>query len=567
MDKRTILAIVLSLAVLFTYQIFFVKPPAPPKSAPVQEVKQAENASVVKRPEVSPVAAATKKSVVKQAVVEKEQPPKDIKVETENYTAVFSTRGAALKSFQLKKYKKECTKCAGDIYPAIKNALTGNKQPAKIKDSELIELVTLNENMPYPLALTFPETDASVTASSVYETDSTGLNLTGDTKEQRLTFSRVFNGKIKIEKVFTFSPSNYSITLDVKVSNLTDAPFAAAPYLNWYEYVDPNKKADSYSKEGPVAYVSKSIKRKKSSDITTEVSLGPDVSWGGFENKYFMAVIMPQDPSLTTVNMSRDGGNMISVSLKETKSIIPPNQSGSLKYNLFVGPKDYSLLKKMGISLEEAIEFESVIPGLKWLSIGLLIFLKFLNQFFHNYGITIIVLTILIKILLWPLGTMSYKSMNEMKKIQPQIEALKTKYKDDQAKLGQETMALYRTHKVNPLGGCLPILIQIPVFIGLYNTLLYAIELRQSPFFFWIQDLSAKDPYYITPIVMGATQFIQQKMTPTMGDPMQAKIMLLMPIIFTFIFLNFPSGLVIYWLVNNILSIGQQIYINKKLAA
>jgi YidC/Oxa1 family membrane protein insertase len=263
--------------------------------------------------------------------------------------------------------------------------------------------------------------------------------------------------------------------------------------------------------------------------------------------------------------MSRDNNNMVSVNLKETKSIIPPNQSGSFKYNLFIGPKDYTLLKKQGILLEEAIEFESFIPGLKWLSIGLLMFIKFLYQFISNYGVAIIILTILIKLIFWPLGTISYRSMKEMQKLQPKLNELKEKYKDDQAKIGQETMALYRAHKVNPLSGCLPILIQIPVFIGLYNTLLYAIELRQSPFFWWIQDLSAKDPYYITPIIMGATQFIQQKMTPTVGDPTQAKIMLIMPVVFTFIFLNFPAGLVIYWLLNNILSIGQQIYINKKI--
>jgi len=156
--------------------------------------------------------------------------------------------------------------------------------------------------------------------------------------------------------------------------------------------------------------------------------------------------------------------------------------------------------------------------------------------------------------------------MKEMQKLQPKLVELKEKFKNDQAKLGQETMSLYKAHKVNPLSGCLPMLIQIPVFIGLYNTLLYAIELRHSPLFWWIQDLSAKDPYYITPIIMGATQFIQQKMTPTTGDPMMAKMMLIMPIVFTFIFLNFPSGLVIYWLLNNVLSIGQQIYINKKFA-
>jgi YidC/Oxa1 family membrane protein insertase len=190
--------------------------------------------------------------------------------------------------------------------------------------------------------------------------------------------------------------------------------------------------------------------------------------------------------------------------------------------------------------------------------------LNFLHNYIANYGVAIIILTLLIKIIFWPLGNLSYKSMKEMQNLQPKLAEMREKYKTDQAKLSQETMALYKTHKVNPLGGCLPMIIQIPIFFGLYKALLYSIELRHSPLFWWIQDLSAKDPYYITPIIMGATQFIQQKMTPTMGDPMQAKIMLLMPIVFTFFFLNFPSGLVIYWLFNNVLSIGQQYYINKK---
>jgi len=470
-----------------------------------------------------------------------------------------------LKSFQLKGYQKECTECTDDIYPKIKNFVTGQNQPAKAKSKDLIELVAVNEAMPYPLAITFPETAAEIAADSIYDADVIKLDMKNAKEKQRLVFSRIFNGKIKVEKIFTFNPDNYSIALDVKVSNLTDTPMTQIPHLNWYQYVDPKRAEDSYGHEGPVAYVSKSIKRKKVSDISTDTNLGPDVSWGGFENKYFMALIIPQDPSLTSINMSKDSSNMVSLDIKRTKSIIPPDQSGLFSYALFIGPKDYTLLKKQGISLEEAIEFDSFIPGLKWLSIALLFFVRFLHQYFSNYGVAIIILTILIKIIFWPLGNISYRSMKEMQKLQPKINELKEKYKNDKSKIGQETMAMYRSHKVNPMSGCLPILIQIPVFIGLYNTLLYAIELRHSPFFWWIQDLSAKDPYYITPIIMGATQFIQQKMTPTVGDPMQAKIMLLMPVVFTFIFLNFPAGLVIYWLLNNILSIGQQYYINRKL--
>jgi YidC/Oxa1 family membrane protein insertase len=564
MDKRTILAVVLSLAVLLIYQVFFFKPPLQKQASPAQESKQASIDTAAKSP-VTSVTAAAPKFAAKQTASKKDAAPKDIKVETENYTAIFSTRGAALKSFQLKSYQKECIRCVDDIYPAIKNSLAGTKQPAKSKNKEPIELVAVNESMPYPLAITFPELAPEIAADSIYDADVTNLDVKNSKEKKRLVFSRIFNGKIKVEKIFTFNPDNYSIALDVRLSNLTDSTLTQTPHLNWYEYVDPKQVVDRYSKEGPVAYVSKSIKRKKVSDLSVDTSLGPDISWGGFEKKYFMAVVIPQDPSLTSINMSKDSNNMVSVEMKGTKSVIPPNQSDSLNYSLFIGPKDYTLLKKQGVSLEEAIEFDSFIPGLKWLSIGLLIFIKFLYQYISNYGIAIIILTILIKLIFWPLGNISYKSMKEMQKLQPKLTELKEKYKNDQARIGQETMALYKAHKVNPLSGCLPMLIQIPVFIGLYNTLLYAIELRQSPFFWWIQDLSAKDPYYITPIIMGATQFIQQKMTPSTGDPAMAKMMLIMPIVFTFIFLNFPAGLVIYWLINNILSIGQQIYINKKL--
>jgi len=563
MDKKTILAVVLSLGVLMAYQMFFA--PTPPKqTAPVQESKQASIDTAAK-PTATQATAATPKSGVKMIASKNEAAPKDIKVETENYTAIFSTKGAALKSFQLKGYQKECTECTDDIYPKIKKFFTGQKLPPKEKNKELIEVVTVNESMPYPLAITFPESAAEITADSVYNADVSKLDLQSSKEKQRLVFSRIFSGKIKVEKIFTFNPDNFSIELDVKVTNLTNTPMTQIPHLSWYQYVDPKQEEDSYSHEGPVTYVSKSIKRTKVSDMAADTSFGPDVSWGGFEKKYFMATIIPQDPSLTSINMSKDSNNMVAIDLKRTKSIIPPDQSGLFSYALFIGPKDYTLLKKQGISLEEAIEFDSFIPGLKWLSIALLFFVKFLHQYLSNYGVAIIILTILIKLIFWPLGNISYRSMKEMQKLQPKIEELKEKYKNDKNKIGQETMALYKSHKVNPMSGCLPILIQIPVFIGLYNTLLYAIELRHSPFFWWIQDLSAKDPYYITPIIMGATQFIQQKMTPTVGDPMQAKIMLLMPVVFTFIFLNFPAGLVIYWLLNNVLSIGQQYYINKKL--
>ena len=240
MDKRTILAFVLSLAVLLIYQMFFAKSPVSRQAAPVQVSIQASKKEEAK-PYAATAKAATPKLAAKQTSSKKESAPKNIKVETENYTAIFSTRGAALKSFQLKRYQKECTKCAADIYPVIKNSITGTKQPAKAKSKELIEIVAVNENMPYPLAITFPESSPEIAADSVYDADVTKLDLISAKEKQRLVFSRTFNG-IKIEKIFTFNPNNYSIALDVKVSNLTDTSLTQTPHLNWYEYMDSNRK-------------------------------------------------------------------------------------------------------------------------------------------------------------------------------------------------------------------------------------------------------------------------------------------------------------------------------------
>jgi YidC/Oxa1 family membrane protein insertase len=189
--------------------------------------------------------------------------------------------------------------------------------------------------------------------------------------------------------------------------------------------------------------------------------------------------------------------------------------------------------------------------------------LKFFYGYIPNFGIGIIIITVILKILFFPLTHKSYKSMKDMSKLQPKMVALKEKFRNDKDGLNKAVMELYREHKVNPLGGCLPMIVQIPVFFALYKALMFSIELRHAPFMLWITDLSDKDPYYITPLLMGVTMFIQQKMSPSNMDEMQQKIMLALPVVFTFMFLTFPSGLVLYWLVNNILTIGQQLYINK----
>jgi YidC/Oxa1 family membrane protein insertase len=240
-------------------------------------------------------------------------------------------------------------------------------------------------------------------------------------------------------------------------------------------------------------------------------------------------------------------------------------QSGEqrqLDYLVFIGPKDPELLKAAGHHLDQVVNF----GFFNILAQPLFMVLTFFYGFFKNYGVSIILLTVLIKLLFWPLTHKSYASMKSMQKLQPEMQKLRDKFKNDKERLNKEMMALYKTHSVNPLGGCLPMIVQIPVFFALYQVLLNSIALRHAPFVLWLTDLSAKDPYYITPILMGASMFVQQKMTPTTADPMQAKIFMAMPLIFTFMFLNFPSGLVIYWLVNNLLTILQQYFIHRKAA-
>ncbi|MHB8138734.1 MAG: membrane protein insertase YidC [Smithellaceae bacterium] len=562
MDKRTILAVVLSLAVLLVYQIFFVKPPAPQKVAAPQQSADSIQKDTASTPEsAGKTAAAPTKPAAQTVAAKPEAPSRDIRVETPHYTAVFSTRGASLKSLKLKDYYQDCYECTDDIWPKVKALFTGTKEFAKPKTKDFIELVDVREGMPYPLAVTFPNSTTDVAPDAVFDSASTKLDLINTKEKQQLVFSKR-SGDVKIEKIFTLDPAGYTIGLEVKVHNLTGSPITQIPQINWYQYVDPQKVDDSYGHDGPAVSVGGSIERQDVKKLNSETVLGPNVLWGAFESKYFIASAIPENPSLTNVVLTRDASDMVTVGIKGRKEVIPDGQNSAFSYSIYLGPKQHDLLKTLGVGLESAIDF----GWFKWLAIPALYILNFLYGFVLNYGIAIIILTTIIKIIFWPLGNLSYKSMNEMKKLQPKIEALKEKYKNDQSKIGQETMALYREHKVNPFSGCLPMLIQIPVFFGLYKALMYSIELRHSPLFFWIQDLSAKDPYYITPIIMGATQFITQKMTPAMGDPMQQKIMLFMPIVFTFFFLNFPAGLVIYWLFNNILQIGQQYYINKKLA-
>jgi YidC/Oxa1 family membrane protein insertase len=301
------------------------------------------------------------------------------------------------------------------------------------------------------------------------------------------------------------------------------------------------------------------------------VVLQGKVSWTGFVDNYFMTSVVPVTGNAVTVTL-QGSEKQVRTLISEGIQAIGPNEAKSFAYTLYFGPKKLQILEEAGNELAKSVDFgwfDVLAKPMLWL-------LNFFYQYSGNYGIAIILLTVLIKLVFWPITQKGMNSMKNMQKLQPKIAKLRERYKGDPAQMNQEMMTLYKTYKVNPVGGCLPMLIQIPFFFALYQVLLASIELRHAPFMLWIHDLSAPDrlwigfdiPYLhglpILTLLMGASMYLQQKMTPTTADPMQARIMQFLPIVFTVMFINFASGLVLYWLINNLLSILQQYLINRK---
>jgi YidC/Oxa1 family membrane protein insertase len=274
---------------------------------------------------------------------------------------------------------------------------------------------------------------------------------------------------------------------------------------------------------------------------------------------YFVSAWVPEASLNTEYQTEVLADNTYGIRFVSAPITVNPGETEQVGARLFVGPKLREELKALSQGLDLTVDY----GVLWWICLPLFALLKAVFSFVGNWGLAIIITTVLIKLLFYKLSARSYSSMGNMRKIQPKIEALKERFGADKQKFGQAVMELYRKEKVNPLGGCLPIIVQIPVFISLYYVLLESVDLRQALFGLWLHDLSAKDPFYILPLIMGLSMFVQQKMNPPPPDPMQAKMLMIMPAFFTLLFLQFPSGLMLYWVVNNLLSILQQWYITK----
>jgi YidC/Oxa1 family membrane protein insertase len=538
---RLLIAIVLSVLVFTVWGFFFQDNTSPPQQ------------SAQTQPETSLPAdssAAGPAAPIQEKPLPAFQKTRDLVVNTPLYAVTISDKGAFFKHFILKNYRESVE-----------------------SDSPSKELVSLPGSG--TLHLSFTENSIPDFTDAIFLSTISADSLEVQDSAREVSFLWTSPSGITIEKHYKFYPDSYLFGLNIVIKNNSGKLLQDHPALSLTGKYTGAK--NSYGFEGPSVLINNALEQVDVKDLAKKSVYPGRVDWTCLEERYFLSGIVPAVPVESSVRLSL-ANSRLDNSLVEPEIRIDSGAQKKFEYKVYMGPKSYSILKTLGIGLDRAIHFgffDILAKPLLWL-------LNFLHDFIPNYGLAIIALTLIIKGILWPLGSKSYKSMSEMKKIQPLMAQIREKYKDDKKKMNEETMALYKTYKVNPLGGCLPMVVQIPVFFALYRMLYEAIELRHAPFMGWINDLSAPDrllhfsfsipfmePPYGIPvltIIMGATMFIQQKMSPPMGDPTQAKMMMMMPIVFTFIFINFSSGLVLYWLVNNVVSISQQYYIQKKYA-
>jgi YidC/Oxa1 family membrane protein insertase len=576
MEKRTILAIALTFLIIIFWSVLQNKIFPPPPKPPAEEVKKEAPALPPKTKEIKegkPLTEETLPSKPKTVV------KKEASVETPNFWAGFTTDGARLTYFKLKNYEDRVEESSFTVRLVhFVQGFWGKKK--EFKKPEPLNLVNTSQEEGFPLGLTFTDSQRSI-SNGYWEVEKDQLRLLGPGEKGEITFWTSLENGLKVFKRYRFTSDKHTIDLEVEIQNATSREVPVQMGLEWTGKAELVKLAEEDNKDYGLRYaflkgqkVEKttfggaasggctpgcSAPKKKIESF--ESSFKGNIEWYAFEGEYFAAVLIPPPAEKDlTLSVKGDEKNLLKASLSPSPFTLPPEQAIKIPFRVYLGPKEIDWLRELGVNAEKLVDFgffAIVAKPLLW-------FLKLTNRVTSNFGIDIIILSILLKIIFIPLTQISMKSMKEMQKVQPEMARLKEKYKNDKAGLQQEMMLLYKRRKINPMSGCLPMLIQIPVFIALYNALQNAIEMRHAPFFLWIKDLSAKDPIYLSPIVMGASMFLQQKMTPTAADPSQAKMFMFMPILFTFFFLNFPSGLVLYWFINNVLSIAHQYYMNKR---
>jgi YidC/Oxa1 family membrane protein insertase len=547
-QARIFIAIALSFLIFILWEVFFVDrkefETAPQETKTISEVDQSKKEPQVYIPQI-------REEILNESLdIPQDYQIRETKINTPLYTVTISEKGATFNSFVLKNYKESAH-----------------------ENSPFKELIS-DELKEGTLQCFFQGKSVPDLNNVIYESAVAGKSIDVIARPETIAFSWKSPEGIVFIKEYAFSPNSYIISMTIRIKNGSGKNLEDQLKITLANELE--QKDAYYGFVGPSGLIDNKLKEVKIDDIKEETFTEGNIKWIGLETIYFINSIIPKEVKHAGMILSEENNKIVYNSYLDAAVKIEKETQAAYEYDIYFGPKSLKLLSQMNNGLDKAINFgmfDFIAKPCLWL-------MNFIHDYIPNYGIAIIILTIFVKMILWPLGNKSYKSMNDMKKLAPLMKEIKDKYKDDKKKMNQETMALYKTYKINPMGGCLPMVLQIPVFFALYRMLYEAIELRHAPFFLWINDLSAPDrlfnfdiyipfmhPPYGIPVltlIMGASMFLQQKMAPAPADPTQAKLMTFMPILFTFIFINFSSGLVLYWLVNNLLSMGQQYYVSKK---
>ena len=468
-----------------------------------------------------------------------------IHVTTDVFDVVISTAGGTLEGATLKKYP-----VAKDRPDQLVNLLSDDPNDLAVIQSGLLTRGGV----------------ADANHRTIFSADRTSYEL-GSNDELEVRLRHTGETGINFTKTYRFTRGSYIIELQQSVGNPGDTPWQGTDYVQIDRRLGEWERSmfdvDSYSFNGPIVYDGEKAEKLQRDDLLDD---GPyvyktDRGWFGAIEHHFVAAVVPESGIQHSYETSlKDSADLTALSRAiGTVVSVAPGDSHTFNTTLFVGPKLQSQLEQVDEKLKLTVDY----GWLTLLSNPLFAVLSFVYDYVGNWGVAIIIVTLLIKLVFYKLTESSGRSMAKMRNLQPRIKALQERYKDDRQAQSQAMMDLYKTEKVNPAAGCLPILVQMPFFLAFYWVLLESVEMRQAPFMLWITDLSVRDPFFILPLIMGAAMFFQQKLNPQVGDPVQVKVMQIMPIIFTAFFAFFPAGLVLYWVTNTLLSIAQQWKINK----
>jgi len=581
MDKNTLLAVVLSGAIMVGWYALF-PPPEPPPREVVNTVDQTltEHKSASSRTEIaetgySDSTLSTAAPLASIAEVDSSLPSKEVSIETDNYRLVLDTRGGIAKSLQLKHFKHTKPRLTLSTWFPMLTSFIGPDYRDEVTEDNRVQMFG-NHLAEVPAFTQEFKNDPKTSAlfrNAVFATSAEEIVLDeGEGKVTLTLTSPVLNG-LQLIKYFEVTPDSYIINYRVQLINRSNEAQAVEVlyFFGEQRLSDSNGGMSQVSHEGPVFYFDESLQTETTDNIEGELPV-TQMKWLGVEDQYFISAAVPMTTVrnglfragayLSDPQPNVQGERLLSpyfgVALPPTN--LQPNLLVESDFRMYYGPKEDEELLKFGHNLVVSHDMT-----LEVLAGPLLDLLRLIYGYVGNYGVAIIILTIIVRLVLFPLTFKGMKSMKRMQQLSPRMKKLQAKYKNNKEKLNKEMMELYRKNRVNPLGGCLPMLLQIPVFFALYSSLSSAVELRHAPFMFWISDLSQPDGLGITPLLMGASMYFQQKLTPqtAMMDSTQAKVMQMLPFIFTIFTFTFPSGLTLYWVTSNVLSIAQQQIINR----